>query len=149
MMQIALNDAALRAQLALDTDDLPAHTPHTLATLAALQADLAAARTRGWASNFEEWRLGVCGLGAAVFNARAEPVAAIGMSVPAIRCTPAQASALAPQLRACAAQASASLGWTAPVQLATPSTQALAAPPGLAPGAGRRKRYVTANTLVS
>lgn len=118
---LALNDAALRTKLGVATDDLPAHTPHTLATLAALQADLAAARARGWASNFEEWRLGVCGLGAAVFNARAEPVAAIGMSVPAIRCTPAQASALALQLRACAAQASASLGWTAPARLvATP-----------------------------
>lgn len=114
---LALNDAALRTKLAVATDDLPAHTPHTLATLAALQDDLAAARARGWASNFEEWRLGVCGLGAAVFNARAEPVAAIGMSVPAIRCTPAQASALALQLRACAAQASASLGWTAPARL--------------------------------
>ena len=118
---LALNDAALRTKLGVATDVLPAHTPHTLATLAALQADLAAARARGWASNFEEWRLGVCGLGAAVFNARAEPVAAIGMSVPAIRCTPAQASALALQLRACAAQASASLGWTAPARLvATP-----------------------------
>ena len=140
---LALNDAALRAQLALATDDLPAHTPHTLTTLAALQADLAAARSRGWASNFEEWRLGVCGLGAVVLNARAEPVAAIGMSVPAIRCTPTQASALAPQLRACAAQASASLG------LAAASGQALSLPlaalrPTLAPTAVRRNRSVPA-----
>ena len=127
---LALNDAALRTKLGVATDALPAHTPHTLATLAALQADLAAARTRGWASNSEEWRLGVCGLGAAVFNARAEPVAAIGMSVPAIRCTPAQASALALQLRACAAQASASLGWTAPAHLATPLAASIPAPPG-------------------
>lgn len=127
---LALNDAALRTKLGVATDDLPAHTPHTLATLAALQADLAAARTRGWASNFEEWRLGVCGLGAIVFNARAEPVAAIGMSVPAIRCTPAQASALALQLCACAAQASASLGCTAPAHLATPLAASIPAPPG-------------------
>ncbi|MDH4480183.1 MAG: IclR family transcriptional regulator [Rhodoferax sp.] len=104
------SDSALREQLGLSGDDLPAHTPHTLTTVAALQADLATARSAGWAHNSEEWRLGVCGLGAAVFNARAEPVAAIGMSVPAIRCTPAQARALALPLRDCAAQASASLG---------------------------------------
>jgi hypothetical protein len=120
-----------------------------LTTLAALQADLAAARTRGWASNFEEWRLGVCGLGAAVFNARAEPVAAIGMSVPAIRCTPAQASALALQLCACAAQASASLGWTAPAgQALVACAAAPLAMPRLAqaPATGRRNRSVPATT---
>jgi DNA-binding IclR family transcriptional regulator len=111
---LALDDTALRVRLALDSEVLPAHTPHTLATLSLLQADLAQARTRGWARNFEEWRLGVCGLGAPVFNARAEPVAAIGMSVPALRCTPEQASVLAPQLRDCAARASASLGFAAP-----------------------------------
>ena len=164
---LALNDAALRVQLALATDDLPAHTPHTLATLAALQVDLAAARTRGWASNVEEWRLGVCGLGAAVLNARSEPVAAIGMSVPAIRCTPAQASALALQLCACAAQASASLGWTAPARLVAPPGQnmgptldqtlgystalsaasPLATPrPAQAATSGRRNRSVPATT---
>ena len=152
---LALDDAALRLQLALNTDDLPAHTPHTLPTLSALQADLAAARTRGWASNSEEWRLGVCGLGAAVFNARAEPVAAIGMSVPALRCTPAQAGALALQLCACAVQASASLGWTAPAQLAVPpdlsagySTAASTAAPRSAQAAAtrRRNRSVTATT---
>jgi len=160
---LALNDAALRTKLAVATDDLPAHTPHTLATLAALQADLAAARTRGWASNFEEWRLGVCGLGAAVFNARAEPVAAIGMSVPAIRCTPAQASALAVQLRACAAQASASLGWTGPARPVAPSaalpgqplgystapstaTSTASPRPAQSTATGRRNRSVPATT---
>jgi DNA-binding IclR family transcriptional regulator len=79
---LALDDTALRVRLALDSEALPAHTPHTLATLSLLQADLAQARTRGWARNFEEWRLGVCGLGAAVFNARAEPVAAIDHDQP-------------------------------------------------------------------
>ena len=108
---LALDDAALRAQLGLDGDTLPAHTPHTLPTVQTLQTDLAAARARGWASNAEEWRLGVCGLGAAVFNARGQPVAAVGMSVPAMRCSAGQASALAVALLQCAAQASTSLGW--------------------------------------
>ena len=107
---MALDDAALRLQLGLGGDALPMHTPHTLTTLHALQENLAAARARGWAYNSEEWLLGVCGLGAAVYNARGHVVAAIGMSVPALRCSPAQADALAQPLRACALQASASLG---------------------------------------
>jgi IclR family KDG regulon transcriptional repressor len=37
------------------------------------------------AENREEWREGVCGLGAPVFDARGEPVAAVGISVPSIR----------------------------------------------------------------
>ncbi len=110
---MALDGPALRAQLGLAGDSLPTHTPYTLTTLQDLQADLAATRTRGWAYNAQEWRLGVCGLGAAVLNARAQVVAAIGMSVPALRCNPTQAHALAQQLRACAVQASGSLGLSA------------------------------------
>jgi DNA-binding IclR family transcriptional regulator len=125
---LALDDSALRAQLGASGDALPAHTPHTLTTLQALQADLAAARTRGWASNAQEWRLGVCGLGATVFNARGEAVAAVGMSVPAIRCSPAQAAALAQPLCACAAQASTSLGLPASACADRPGSVAIARP---------------------
>lgn len=108
---------ALLAALGPDTDTLRAlfgvlqpHTPNTITDFDALQADLARTRTRGWAENREEWRLGVCGLGAPVFNARGEPVAAIGMSVPSIRFARAQARALAEQLTACARHASQLLG---------------------------------------
>jgi len=127
---LALDDAALRSQLGVDGNALIAHTPHTLTTVQALQADLAAARARGWASNAEEWRLGVCGLGAAVFNARGQAVAAVGMSVPAMRCAAAQASALALPLLQCAAQASASLGWSGTVDSSPNSTRSPAATAG-------------------
>lgn len=90
---------------------LAAHTPNTITDLAALEADLAASRERGWAENRQEWRLGVCGLGAPVFDARGEPVAAVGMSVPSIRFGRAHARALAEQLLACAGEASAALGY--------------------------------------
>ncbi len=89
---------------------LVAHTPHTLTDLAALQLDLKRSALRGWAENREEWRLGVCGLGAPLFDARGVPVAAVGMSVPALRCNRTQARALAGQLLACAAAASQALG---------------------------------------
>lgn len=98
--------AELRARLGR----LVAHTPNTITQFDALHAELERTRARGWAENREEWRLGVCGLGAPVFDARGEPVAAVGMSVPSIRFARAQARALAGQLLACAGEASAALG---------------------------------------
>lgn len=89
---------------------LRAHTPNTITNAKSLHAELLRARQRGWAENREEWRIGVCGLGAPVFNARGEPVAAIGMSVPTIRFAKARARALALQIKACAFEASRSLG---------------------------------------
>lgn len=68
-------------------------------------------RTRGYALNREEWRVGVCGLGAPVFDADGQPVGAIGISVPNIRFGRQQARQLAQRLVACAADASRSLGY--------------------------------------
>ncbi|MDQ6627057.1 MAG: IclR family transcriptional regulator [Pseudomonadota bacterium] len=90
---------------------LAAHTPHSITDLDALVAELASTRLRGYAENREEWRLGVCGLGAPVFNARGEPVAAVGMSVPSIRFGRSHARDLAGQLLACARDASMALGF--------------------------------------
>jgi DNA-binding IclR family transcriptional regulator len=90
---------------------LAAHTPNTIVEIPALQMNLQRSALRGYAENREEWRLGVCGLGAPVFDARGWPVAAVGMSVPAIRCNRAQARTLADQLLICAAAASVALGF--------------------------------------
>ena len=90
---------------------LAAHTPHTITDLEALRAELERTRARGWAENREEWRLGVCGLGAPVFDARGQPVAAVGMSVPSIRFARAQARTLAAAVQVCARDASLALGW--------------------------------------
>jgi IclR family KDG regulon transcriptional repressor len=102
-----LDEAALRERLGT----LVAHTPHSLTDFAALQAELARTRERGFAENREEWRVGVCGLGAPVFDARGEAVAALGMSVPSIRFTRTQARELAAQVMACARSASGTLGY--------------------------------------
>ena len=61
-------------------------------------------------------------MGVPVFNARAEPVAAIGMSVPSIRFTRAQARAMAFKLCDAALHASQALGFS-PVHL-TPTNPA-------------------------
>jgi DNA-binding IclR family transcriptional regulator len=107
-----LDGAALQAVLGVLGDGpLVAHTPHSITSIAALQADLQRSALRGYAENREEWRLGVCGLGAPLFDARGWPVAAVGISVPAIRCNRTQARALAEKLLACAAAASSALGF--------------------------------------
>jgi IclR family KDG regulon transcriptional repressor len=101
-----LDVAALRALFGR----LEAHTPNSIIDFAELHAELARTAARGWGENREEWRLGVCGLGAPIFNARGSPVAAVGMSVPSIRFGRAQARTLAAQLVACARDASVALG---------------------------------------
>lgn len=109
---------ALLAQSRLDAPalrdclgTLVAHTPNSIVDIDALQADLVRTHKRGFAENREEWRLGVCGLGAPVFNARGEAVAALGMSVPSIRFARAHARELAEQVMACAHEASSTLGY--------------------------------------
>jgi DNA-binding IclR family transcriptional regulator len=99
------------ASLAQRLGTLQAHTPQTITSMDALQADLAQTRLRGYGENREEWRTGVCGLGAVVLNARGEAVAAVGMSVPAIRFTRQRARELAKQVCSCALQASEALGF--------------------------------------
>jgi DNA-binding IclR family transcriptional regulator len=102
-----LDAAGLRALLG----KLVAHTPNSHTDFSALRADLQRSRARGYAENREEWRVGVCGLGAALHNARGEPVAAVGMSVPSIRFARSQVRKLTEQLLHCAGAASAALGY--------------------------------------
>lgn len=102
-----LDAAALRVLFGT----LEAHTPNSITGFDALEAELERTRTRGYAENREEWRLGVCGLGVPVFDARGRAVAAVGMSVPSIRFARTQARALAERAMACARDASAALGY--------------------------------------
>jgi IclR family KDG regulon transcriptional repressor len=102
-----IDEPALRARLGT----LVAHTPNSHVDWSALRADLARTRSRGFAENREEWRQGVCGLGAPVFDARGAPVAAIGMSVPSIRFGRPKVQALAQLLLSAAKDASVALGY--------------------------------------
>ena len=95
-------------------DALRAHTPNSIVDFDTLQRELAKTAVRGYAENREEWRLGVCGLGVPVFDARGIPVAAVGMTVPSIRFGRAKARSLAAQLMACARDASEALGFRSP-----------------------------------
>ena len=101
------NADALRTRLG----KLIAHTQNTITDFKRLGAELQRVRAGGIAENREEWRLGVCGLGAVLRDARGVAVAAVGMSVPSIRFARPQARKLTEQLLACAAEASAALGF--------------------------------------
>lgn len=61
-----MSDDDVRALLA--RAGMPARTEHTLTDQAALLADLATVRTRGYAEDHEENETGVCAVGAAVFD---------------------------------------------------------------------------------
>jgi IclR family acetate operon transcriptional repressor len=65
--------------------ELPASTPRTLTTLAALQEDLAQVRNRGYATDDEEHELGVACVAVPVFDRAGTAVAAISVSGPAPR----------------------------------------------------------------
>lgn len=103
----ALPLAELRTRLG----KLHPHTPNSIVDFPTLHAELARTAARGYAENREEWRLGVCGLGAPIFDSRGEPVCAVGMSVPSIRFGRAHARELAQTLLATARDASISLGF--------------------------------------
>jgi IclR family KDG regulon transcriptional repressor len=89
---------------------LPQATPHTVRDLDALRAQLRLARERGHAVNQEEWRLGVIGLGAPVFDAHGHAVAAVGLSAPAARMGAGRIEALAVQVMATARAIGTALG---------------------------------------
>jgi DNA-binding IclR family transcriptional regulator len=112
-----LDATALRALFGT----LQPHTPHSILDFDALQAELERSRARGYAENREEWRLGVCGLGVPVFDARGTAVAAVGMSVPSIRFARTQARELSDRIMACARDASATLGYRPATAPATPT----------------------------
>jgi len=92
------------------TDPLTRYTPTTLMSIAALKQDLRKTVRRGYALNRGEWRVGVGGIGVAVFNALDEAVAAVGIPGPLERLPMAGIKSLASQVRECANAISHAMG---------------------------------------
>lgn len=67
------------------SDPLERLTPATLATVAAVRADGARTRKRGWAITVDELELGLSGVAVPVLGTRGQVVAAIGVSGPTTR----------------------------------------------------------------
>ncbi|VCU68505.1 Transcriptional regulator KdgR [Pigmentiphaga humi] len=108
-----------KAQLAYVPDEqleplfprLEKYTPRSLSSLSALRTELAKVRTQGYAVNRGEWRETVCGLASPIFDASRKVVAAIGISGPIDRLTPAVLRDFAPRVQAGARSLSREMGY--------------------------------------
>lgn len=87
------------------------YTPRTIVTRAALEAELAAIRERGYSVDNEEMEDGVRCLAVPVFDRRGECVGALSVSGPTTRMTAERVEKLAPQARQIAAELSRQLGF--------------------------------------
>jgi IclR family KDG regulon transcriptional repressor len=108
------------------------YTPLSIRDRDVLMKELESVRQLGYSINRGEYREGVCGIGAPIRNERAEVVAAIGISGPASRLSPARLKALAPQVYESARKISLALGYRpaaamhfggAPETLSTPRSR--------------------------
>ena len=91
----------------LGDEPLPASTPHTLTTFAALHEDLERIRHRGFATDDEEHELGVACVATPILDAAGTPLAAISVSGPTPRMQ--DTAALAALLRTHATDVSTAL----------------------------------------
>ncbi|GAB2897395.1 IclR family transcriptional regulator [Paralcaligenes sp. KSB-10] len=90
---------------------LATHTKVTLTSLPVLKEELRKIVRTGYAVNRGEWRDGVGGLAVATFNSLDQPVAAVGISGPLDRLTPARMKQFVPDVVACAKSISRSMGY--------------------------------------
>jgi len=74
-----------RVQTIFESEAETQFTAHSLGTLDALAADLAATRTRGFAVDNEERTLGMRCIAAPIFNSEGEAIAGLSISVPVVR----------------------------------------------------------------
>ncbi len=95
---------------------LEGFTPRTITDPATLHADLSAARARGYAIDDEERNIGMCCVGAAIFNEFAEPIAGISLSGPSVRMTPAVVAEVGPLVRAAAVDITRSIAGVVPME---------------------------------
>ncbi len=104
----ALSSAALRERLPAQLEPF---TDHTVATRAALEAELGGVRERGWASVREELEVGLNAVAAPVFDADGQVVAALSVSGPSYRLDEHEFDATAKRTIAAADTISRRLGW--------------------------------------
>ena len=103
-------DPALRAELIKDAG-LTAYTPATVTDLAALERQLETTREQGYATTVEELEEGLDAIAAPIRSHHGDVVAAVSVSGPAYRLTPARMRELAPAVVAGADEISHRLGY--------------------------------------
>jgi DNA-binding IclR family transcriptional regulator len=105
-----LPDARLRA--VLDAAPLTPLTPHTVTDRAALLAELATVRRRGWAAAVDEREIGVASVAAPIRDATGQVIAAISIGGPAVRLGGAQRRRLGGIVIEAGEATSRRLGWS-------------------------------------
>src|ERR1700761_1104404 len=90
---------------------LTRHTAATVTSLPALKDELQKVVRTGYAINSGEWREGVGGVAATVFNGLDQPIAAVGISGPLERLTARKMKEFAPDVQACALKVSRAMGY--------------------------------------
>lgn len=91
----------LRAR-ALAAAPLVAHTENTITDVAALEADLAGTRERGFALNDQEYSVGIIGVAVPIVDPRGRPLAALALHAPVARLAVTDAVGHVPTLEAAA-----------------------------------------------
>ncbi len=94
----------------LEQIELTPLQPNTITDRVALQAELAAIRTQGYATSFEETDPGAMGVAAPVFDHTGRLVAGIGIAAPLTRVTVEQVPSIARQVMAAGRRLSQQLG---------------------------------------
>lgn len=94
----------------LERHDLAGATPYSITEGTVLRAELKAIRERGYATSFQERRIGVASIAAPIFQLGGSPVASINVIAPLSRMDPAQAPDVGEQVMASAAEISRLLG---------------------------------------
>lgn len=89
-------------------------TEHTIVDPAALLADLAVSRKRGWTVDNEERAEGMRCVGAAVYNEYGEVMGAISVSGPLVRVTDERLGELGPMVKRAAAEITEGIGGKIP-----------------------------------
>ena len=87
------------------------YTAHTITEPAALEAELATVRERGWAATNEEFEIGLNALAAPIYDGTGQVVAAVGLSGPSYRLTADSFPVAAVHLLVGAQEISAGLGY--------------------------------------
>jgi len=90
---------------------LSARTPHTITSAESLRAELERVRAQGYAIDDQENEIGVCCVGAPIFDYTSKVIGAISISGPASRMTMERSLELAPLVRDAASGVSRRMGY--------------------------------------
>jgi IclR family transcriptional regulator, KDG regulon repressor len=90
---------------------MASHTAKTITSAAELRKQLETIRKQGYATDYEEFEVGVCAISAPIFNRQGKVIAAIGSPSPISRMTPERIREIAAAYKNAAEEISRRMGW--------------------------------------